>query len=119
MKDYTEISSKKILAVRKELGISCREISSRFGSSTSDWHKYEKGINKMPMDLFLALCREYKWSLDEIFQIEETANLSTEEKKIINLCRKMTAKQLIYFIGLMEFPDEFYKKMFDDVNNDS
>jgi len=96
------------------MGVSCEKLSRKFGSNSSDWRKYEKGINEMPIDTFVKVCIEYGWSLDVIFNMKPDVQSSIEEKKVLQLVRKMEEKQLNYFIGLMEFPDAFWNKMFDN-----
>ncbi len=63
--------NEKLKQLRKEKGVSQKEISSAIGITLSAYSNYEQGIREPSIDIIIKLCKYFKVSADYLIGLED------------------------------------------------
>ena len=88
---------KRIRDLREDNDKTQTEIAEYLGTSQTMYARYERGANELPIRHLLALCKYYNVSADYLLCIsdvkqkadEPIANISDNERKLLNAIRSM------------------------------
>lgn len=100
---YTTIGN-NLLKLRKELGMSQREIAEYLDVSRSAYKQYENGTRMIPIPVIDYMSKFYNVSVDDLISDLGNVELSTEEKDMINRY-KTKGHYYITGKGLMKMND--------------
>ena len=74
----------RIKRLRKELGISQKELAERIGVSNSRVSNWEQGINRPDADILADICKALNVSPSELLDVRlSPEDLSDQERKVI------------------------------------
>ena len=74
----------RIKRLRKELGISQKELAERIGVSNSRVSNWEQGINRPDADILADICKALNVSPSELLDVRlSPEDLSEQERKVI------------------------------------
>lgn len=74
---------KNLLKLRKEVGMSQREIAEYLNISRSAYKQYENGTRMIPIPIIDSMSKFYKVSVDDLMGNLNDVQLSEDEKKIV------------------------------------
>lgn len=63
--------NEKLKQLRKEKGVSQKEISNAIGITLSAYSNYEQGIREPSIDIIIKLCKYFKASADYLIGLED------------------------------------------------
>lgn len=60
---------------RQKMNITQAKAAEAIGIDQRQWNRYENGDNDIPVRYVIAICKAFKYSADELFNIKEGRNI--------------------------------------------
>jgi len=101
--EFNVIIGSRLKLLRKDLKLSQAKLGEEIGITFQQVKKYEKGINRLPIENMIILCKNHNLSIDYFFQdIISTKNIDSEEIRLkdnlLRYFRKLNNKSKEFII---------------------
>lgn len=68
MKDLNESVGRRLVALRRELGLTVGQLAERYNVQRTRWNNWEGGVALPAMPVMIALCDDTKVTLDYLYR---------------------------------------------------
>ena len=103
---------RRLKSLRRQSGISQKELASRLGITFQQIQKYEKGLNRLPASRMLAICMSLKITPNDLFRDlltneyppKNSAAYTDQEMELIDTIRQLDPnlkKQVSQIVGTL------------------